>query len=216
MSHLMLQSWSSAITAAMILTSGAVLLLAAWHDVVSRTVPNWMSVAIAGCGVVAAFASGRLLVSAGLGLAVFFAAAICWRRGWIGGADVKLLGAIAIVLPPGMVSMFAVAMSLAGAAHAAVYILARRMVTRPTSATPLLASPLLASIPSASQLVSPLATAAASSLAPRRAAVPPRARSLLPRAMRAERWRISRGGPLPYACAIAFGFLFVVCNGGAP
>jgi hypothetical protein len=34
--------------------------------------------------------------------------------------------------------------------------------------------------------------------------------------LRAERWRISRGGPLPYACAIAFGFLFVVCNGAAP
>ena len=104
----------------------------------------------------------------------------------MGGADVKLLGAIAIVLPPGMVSLFVVAMSLAGAVHAVAYMLARRMVTRP---------PALA-------------------LAP--AATPPRAAQLLPRALRAERWRISRGGPLPYACAIAFGFLFVVCNGAAP
>jgi prepilin peptidase CpaA len=186
MSHLMLHSWPSAITATMILASGAVLLLAAWHDIVSRTVPNWMSVMIAICGVVAAIAGGRLLISLGLGLGVFLIGAICWRRGWMGGADVKLLGAIAIVLPPGMVSMFALAMSLSGAVHAVAYLLARRVVTPPP--------PLPASF----------------------AATPPRARALLPRALRAERWRISRGGPLPYACAIAFGFLFVICNGAAP
>jgi prepilin peptidase CpaA len=185
MSHLMSHSWSSEIAATMILASAAIVLLAAWHDLVSRTVPNWMSALIAGFGIVAALVSGRLLISSGLGLAIFVAAAICWRRGLMGGADVKLLGAIAIVLPPGMVSLFVVAMSLAGAVHAAAYMAARRVVTRP---------PAFAGVPE----------------------IPPRARSLLPRALRAERWRISRGGPLPYACAIAFGFLFVVCNGAAP
>jgi prepilin peptidase CpaA len=181
MSHLISDPWPMAFTAAMILASAAVLLLAAWHDVVSRTVPNWMSLLIACFGVAAAFASGRLLISASFGLIVFIAAAICWRRGWMGGADVKLLGAIAIVLPPSTVSMFAIAMSLAGAVHAITYMLARPMVTRP---------PPISSYP--------------------------RTRGLLPRALRAERWRISRGGPLPYACAIAFGFLFVVFNGAAP
>jgi prepilin peptidase CpaA len=179
MLHAIPQSWPSAIIAVMILTSGAVLLLAAGHDLVSRTVPNWMPSLIACLGVVAAFTDGRLLVSMLIGLAVFVAAALCWRRGWMGGADVKLLGAIAIVLPPGMVSAFAIAMSLGGAVHAVCYMLARRMVTPPPSAAW-------------------------------------RPRSLLTRALRAERWRISRGGPLPYACAIAFGFLFVICNGGAP
>jgi prepilin peptidase CpaA len=198
MSHLMSHAWPSAISTAMILASAAVLLLAAWHDIVSRTVPNWMPGAIACFGIVGALAGDRLLISAGLGLAVFCLGAICWRRGWIGGADVKLLGAIAIVLPPGMVSMFAIAMSLAGAAHAAAYMLARRVVTRPPPLAP------------------PLAPSLAAALAPPLAPIPPRQRPLLPRALRAERWRISRGGPLPYACAIAFGFLFVVCNGAAP
>jgi prepilin peptidase CpaA len=186
MLHLMSHSWSSAIAATMILASAAVVLLAAWHDLVSRTVPNWMPALIAGFGVVAALVSERLLISMGLGLAMFIAAALCWRRGLMGGADVKLLGAIAIVLPPGMLSLFVIAMSLAGAVHAVAYLLARQMVTRPSAPT----------------------------LEPK--GMPPRARSLLPRALRAERWRISRGGPLPYACAIAFGFLFVVCNGAAP
>ena len=183
MSHLMMHSWPSTITAAMTLSSGCVVLLAAWHDIVSRTVPNWMSAVIALFGMVAATADGRLLISTGLGLTIFVVAAICWRRGWMGGADVKLLGAVAIVLPPGVVSMFAVAMSVAGAVHALTYMLARRMVTPPPPLAPL---------------------------------TPPSSRPLLCRALRAERWRISRGGPLPYACAIAFGFLFVICNGAAP
>src|ERR1700722_18751813 len=158
MSHLISHSWPMAFTAAMILASAAVLLFAAWHDVVSRTVPNWMSLLVACFGIAAAFASGRLLISASLGLIIFIAAEICWRRGWMGGADVKLLRGIAIVLPPGMVSMFAIAMSLAGAAHAITYMLARPMVTRPPPIAPY-----------------------------------PRHRGLLPRALRAERWRISRG-----------------------
>jgi prepilin peptidase CpaA len=182
MSHLMLHSWPSAVAVAMTLASAAVLLLAAGHDIVSRTVPNWMSVAIACCGIAASFAGDRLFISMGLGLAVFIAAAICWRRGWMGGADVKLLGAIAIVLPPGMVATFTIAMSLGGAAHAIIYMVARGMVTPP----------------------------------PPLPAHDHRRRSLLERAMRAERWRISRGGPLPYACAIAFGFVFVVFSGAAP
>lgn len=33
------------------------------------------------------------------------------------------------------------------------------------------------------------------------------------RAIRTERWRISRGGSLPYACAIAAGALFVNLSG---
>jgi prepilin peptidase CpaA len=182
MLQIMLHSWSSAIAQGTILASCGVLLLAAGHDIVSRTVPNWMPLAIACLGTAASLATGRLLISLGLGLAIFIAASICWRRGWMGGADVKLLGAIAIVLPPGMVASFVVAMSVAGAAHATAYMLAHRVVPPP------------------SPLPSP----------------PPRARPLLSRALRAEQWRISRGGPLPYACAIAFGFLFVTCNGGAP
>ena len=172
-------SWSAAVIVALTFASAVVLLLAACHDLVSRTVPNWMPLLVAIFGVATAFAADRLVLSLSIGIAIFIAAAICWRRGWMGGADVKLLGAIAIVLPPGMVSMFAIAMSVAGAVHAVAYMLAGRVVTPPPK-------------------------------------VEHRPRPLLMRALRAERWRISRRGPLPYACAIAFGFLFVVCNGVAP
>jgi prepilin peptidase CpaA len=184
------QSWPSAIAATATLASAVVVLLAACHDIASRTVPNWMPVSIACLGIVAALAGDRALISTALGLVVFIGAAICWRRGWMGGADVKLLGAIAIVLPLDVMSAFAIAMSFAGALHAVTYMVGRRLVTPP---------PPLAS----------LGGPAVSVFRHRR-------RSILSRVLRAERWRISRGGPLPYACAIAFGFLFVICNGGAP
>ena len=182
MPHELLQFGPSAITAAMIFGTAAILLLAAGHDIVSRTVPNWMSGAIASLGLIAAFTDGRLIMSSVFGLIIFVAAALCWRRGWMGGADVKLLGAIAIVLPPAVVSTFVIAMSVSGALHAIAYMAAGRIVSPPP--------------PAPAQRVAP--------------------RTLLWRALRAERWRISRRGPLPYACAIAFGFLFVICNGAAP
>lgn len=37
-----------------------------------------------------------------------------------------------------------------------------------------------------------------------------RPRNLFARILRVERWRIARGGPLPYACAIAAGGLFIL------
>ena len=169
--------WPAAIIQAMTFASGAVLLLAACHDIAARTVPNWMSLLIAAFGIPVAYMQYRLPISLGLGLTVFAAAAVCWRRGWMGGADVKLLGAVSIVLPPAILATFAVAMSIAGAAHAIVYLCARRVVP-----------------------------------VPRR----PRPRGFLARVFRAEQWRISRGGPLPYACAIAAGLLFVLINGSVP
>lgn len=176
MLHAMWQSWPLAIAATMMLASGAVLLLAAGHDIVSRTVPDWMSHLIAAFGVIASFAQDRLFTSIGFGIGIYLFVRTLWTFRLIGGADVRLLGAVGVVLPPALLWPFVVAMSAAGAVHAISYILARRVVTPP----------------------------------PPLPGYKPRARWLLPRGLRAERWRISRGGPLPYACAIAFGFLFVV------
>jgi prepilin peptidase CpaA len=151
--------------------AAAALLVAAGHDIIARTVPNWLALLIAALGLGARIADGHVLSGVLSGLVVFVAAAICWRRGWLGGGDVKLLGAVAIVVPPGSVLIFIAAMSIAGALHALAYLSLRRVV------------------PPATQL---------------------RPRRLLARALRAETWRIRRGGPLPYACAIAAGFLFVI------
>ncbi len=113
---------------ALILLAAALLLFAALHDVAFRTIPNWVSVALAADG-----AGLRLLdhhLSAGLacGLTVFVLAAICWWRGWVGGGDVKLLGATAILVPPPLVAGYIAAVAFAGGGLALIYLLLERFV----------------------------------------------------------------------------------------
>ena len=166
---------SAILTVAPTVLAATALLAAAAHDVIARTVPNRLALLIALPGVAARIADGHLLAGLTAGAIVFVIAAFCWRRGWLGGADVKLLGAVAIVLPLAVLPMFIVAMSVAGALHAAAYLSLRRIIPPPP---------------------------------------PGRPSRLLSRALRAERWRIVRGGPLPYACAIAAGFLFAIFRQG--
>ena len=168
----MLHTWSSLLSSSLILASIAVLLTASLHDIIARTVPNGMALALAVLGLGIRVTNGNLLTGMLAGTIVFVAAAFVWRRGWMGGADVKLLGAAALVVPPSAVTDFIVAVSLTGGALALFYLAARRFVPVNHSGM--------------------------------------RPRSLLGRAFRAECWRIRRGGPLPYACAIAAGGLFIL------
>ena len=150
------------------------LAVAALRDIMARTVPNQLAAALAAAGLVLQALQGTLLAGTGAAVLVFVLAALCWRRGWMGGADVKLLGAAALLVPPAAVPILVATISLFGAALAFVYLLARRRVTVP-------------------RLV-PAGFAG--------------------RVIRAERWRLRRGGPLPYAVAIASGAAFVVATGG--
>ncbi len=145
-------------------------LAASMHDIVARTIPNGLALALAIAGVAAAAIGGTLLGSLLAAGGVFLLSALCWRRGWMGGGDVKLLGAAALGMPPGSVLPFVAAVTIAGGGLAILYLAARPLVPAPASARP---------------------------------------KGLAGRAVRVERWRIRRGGPLPYACAIAAGVLFV-------
>jgi prepilin peptidase CpaA len=151
--------------------SVALLLLAGMHDIVARTVPNWLAAVLALLGIGLRAVGGTLVGGLCAGLIIFVLAAICWRRGWMGGGDVKLLAASAIVVPPPLVLTFITAVAFFGGGLAVIYLIAHRLVPPPRTARP---------------------------------------RSLLARVLRVERWRIHRGGPLPYACAIAAGGLFIL------
>jgi len=148
----------------------AVLLMASLHDVAVRTVPNAMAAILALAGLAGAAIEGHLPGSVLAGLVVFAVGALCWRRGWLGGADVKLLAAASVAVPPASILPFILAVALAGGGLALIYLCAGPLMRGRRSHQP---------------------------------------RRLLARALRAERWRIGRGGPLPYACAIAAGFLYV-------
>ena len=148
------------------LASLGLIAAAALHDVMARTVPTLLCLAIAALGLAARAATGDLaagLLAAGL---VFLGAALCWRRGWLGGGDVKLLAACALVVPPHAVPGLVAGTAIAGAGLALVYAATRRWVAPSYGSRPM---------------------------------------GLLARAARAERRRLARGGPLPYAVAIALG-----------
>ena len=95
----------------------------------------------------------------------------------MGGGDVKLLGAAALLVPPELVPAMIAATALAGGVLGLLYLVARRRISRPGNAKPA---------------------------------------GLMQRAFRAERWRLRRGGPMPYAVAIACGAVFVLSHGGMP
>ncbi len=119
--------------AAMPLTAFAVaaLLLAASHDIAFRIVPDWVSATLAIDAVLLRLLDHHFMTGLACGLAVFALAAICWRRGWLGGGDVKLLGATAVLVPPGLVPAYIAVVSLAGGVLALLYLLLERIVPLP-------------------------------------------------------------------------------------
>ena len=160
-----------------LLAAGFLLLIAASvRDFATRIVPNFIPLALAFVALAFSAVEGRLFWGLMSGVVVFALAFLCWRMRWIGGADVKMLGAAAMLMPPAATANFVLDTAVAGGLLGLLYLLARRLIPAPR---------------------------------PGLARQGPRP-GLFARVLRAERWRIHRGGPLPYACAIAAGFLFVV------
>ena len=114
----------------------ALLIFAALRDIAARAVPNWVSVAILACGLALHAATGGLLAGSICGLIVFVCAALVWHRGWLGGADVKLLGAAAAAVSPASVVPLLLAVSLAGGVLALIYLLLSACVPKPSPGRP--------------------------------------------------------------------------------
>ena len=106
----------------------AALVFAAMHDIGFRTIPDWVAVTIAVDGCLLRLLDNRLLAGVVCGLLIFVLAAICWRRGWLGGGDVKLLGATAILVPPTLVPGYIAAVAFAGGGLALCYLVLERIV----------------------------------------------------------------------------------------
>jgi len=171
----MMQGWGPSVGLVLAGAVLAILCTAAAHDILARTVPDWMPIVLAAIGIAESVLAGRLVVSLLSGVFVFILSGLCWRRGWLGGGDVKLLGAASIAVPPIAVAPFVAAVAISGGVLALLYLTFGKL------------------IPVAAQ---------------RRSIGRPV--GLLARAVRLERWRLSRGSPLPYAVAIAAGGMFVL------
>jgi prepilin peptidase CpaA len=104
------------------------LVVAAMHDLAARTIPNALPAFLAGGGFLLHLGAGNLAAALATAAMVCSLAAFCWFRGWLGGGDVKLLGAAALAVPVVSMTSFILDVGVAGGLLALLYLLARRLV----------------------------------------------------------------------------------------
>jgi prepilin peptidase CpaA len=110
---------SDGISWALLIVLAALLIAAAAVDIRKREIPNTIVILIALLAIPFWWSTGLALwpdmaLQVGVGLIVFFLFAVAFSLGWMGGGDVKLLGALALWLPVPAVVALLVIMSLAG------------------------------------------------------------------------------------------------------
>ena len=110
----------------------ALLIVAAWLDIRSRTIPNELNLAIALLAIPFWWTIGLPLwpdaaVHVGVAAGVFALFAAAFAMGAMGGGDVKLVAAVALWLPWQAVVMLLVLMSLAGGVLTLAMVARRRL-----------------------------------------------------------------------------------------
>ncbi len=104
------------------------LLFAAAHDVAVRTIPNAIPIVVATAGLGLNGLDGHI-AAALFGAALVFAGSwYCWRRGWIGGGDVKLLSAATLLVPPASMPELVLSTAISGGVLALFYIVLARVM----------------------------------------------------------------------------------------
>lgn len=125
----------------------SLLVVAAFSDLATMTIPNWVSiVAVAAFPIVAWIAglpAGAIGMHALTGALVFFAGFLLFCAGVLGGGDVKVLAAAAVWTGAAAFGPFAMWTALAGGALALAILAARRFAA-PSSAFPAFLNRLLA------------------------------------------------------------------------
>ncbi len=111
------------------------LIFAAFSDIRERKIANWLNIAIAAGAPVFWLASGMafwpdMVIQLGLAFVVFWAFAGLFALGWLGGGDVKLLGALALWLTPMDFLNLLLVMAFVGGAMAVIFVF-RRIIFKP-------------------------------------------------------------------------------------
>jgi prepilin peptidase CpaA len=116
--------------------SAVILLGAVLNDVAFRTIPNWMSATLLVLGIGIRMQGGGLAPGLLTCVLILFGAGFCWRRGWLGGGDVKLLAACGVLAPPGLSGVMLLDVALAGGVLALLYLALGRVLAAPGAACP--------------------------------------------------------------------------------
>ena len=116
--------------------SAAILLGAVPNDIAFRTVPNWMPAMLLALGIGIRTLDGGLALGLLACALILLGAGFCWRRGWMGGGDVKLLAACGVLVPPGLSGVMLLDVALAGGALALLYLALGQVLAPPAAACP--------------------------------------------------------------------------------
>ncbi len=116
-----------ALHVALLLATVGLLALTCWHDIATRLLPDGIAIALTVIGLGWQAWSGDILWSLAAAGLVFLGATVFWFLGALGGGDVKLLAACALLPAPSAVPVLLVMMALAGGLLALAYLLARRL-----------------------------------------------------------------------------------------
>ena len=132
----MLESVLACFGPVMLAGSAVLLLEAGACDIATRTVPNRVPAMLAAVGAALRLESGHLAGALAAALTVGVLAFFCWRRGWLGGGDVKLLAAAALLVAPARVPGLILAVALAGGVLSLLYLLLQALLPDPASPRP--------------------------------------------------------------------------------
>ena len=97
-------------------------LAAALHDVATRTIPNRLVLGIGGTEIICQFLAGSTSSAMMAAAAILTFAAFCWRQGYLGGGDAKLIAAACLVVAPDQVISLILATAIAGGFLSIFYI----------------------------------------------------------------------------------------------
>ena len=105
------------------------LLVTAWRDVVTRTIPDTIGLVLVATGAIARIVNdgpSALALSIGAALLLFVLLMVVYSRGFIGGGDVKIMTALAVGLSPLDCYRFVIATAIAGGFLSIGYLLLSR------------------------------------------------------------------------------------------
>lgn len=124
------------ITTLLCLAFPLLLIYAAWHDISTMTIPNWVSIVLAAAFIPAAMAAGLSMDQIGwhllFGAGVLIVCAGLFYLNVFGGGDAKVIAAASLWTGLSATAPFVMGMAIAGGALAGVLILLRRMKVQST------------------------------------------------------------------------------------
>jgi prepilin peptidase CpaA len=116
--------------------ASVVFLIASYHDIRHRSIPNALPIAVAGAALLKWLVIGQptpALWAAGVAAIVFIASALMFAQGWLGGGDVKLLGAAVFLVGAPAALQLLLLMALIGGVLAVLLLIGwGRAHPRPT------------------------------------------------------------------------------------